>query len=246
MRSAPLIALLLFLGCAAKHPVPLIVDGRPARPWAQERDAPGGLASITRYSAADSGRISRADVRATYMDFSPPPTTAPDDVVEPPGDFSKGKRFASVYGSALFGDAGKGEMYLLHGSFGYHFADYQSISLDPLGGYVRSGIDDPGGVIGLDAVYRNHFLRARGGNGDDDWTIFFDGGLGLQQASTNFSGERHFNFRIRIGFGASLEINERARAFVGASYQHISDAGIAGGGGGYDGPMLWAGVTFPF
>src|SRR5688572_5839899 len=122
MRSAPLIALLLFLGCAAKHPTPLIVDEHPAWPSAQEKDAPGGLASIWRYSAADSGGISREGARPTYMDLSPPPpTTAPDDVVEPAGDFSKGKRFASVYGSALFGDAGKGEMYLLHGSFGYHF-----------------------------------------------------------------------------------------------------------------------------
>ena len=68
----------------------------------------------------------------------------------------------------------------------------------------------------------------------------------MQQASTNFSGERHFNFRIRVGVGASLEVREHVRAFVGASYQHISDAGIAGGGCVFDGPMLCAGVTFPF
>ena len=103
-------------------------------------------------------------------------------------------------------------------------------------------IDDNGGVIGFDAVYRNHFWRGE----DDDWTIFLEGGLGLQQASTNFSGERHFNFRTRVGFGASFEIDEDVRAFVGGTYQHISDAGIAGGGGGFDGPMLWAGVSFPF
>ena len=47
-------------------------------------------------------------------------------------------------------------------------------------------------------------------------------------------------------FGASFEIDERVRGFVGGTYQHISDAGIDGGGGGFDGPMLWAGVTFPF
>ena len=241
MRTAALIALLLTLGCAEKYPPTLIVEGHPARPWAYEGDAPEVKGSITWHSPADLDRISRDDVRAKNIDFSAPTTTAPEAVVRR-GDFSKETRFASVYGSTIFGDEDKGEMYLLHGGVGYYFQDYQSISLDPFGGYVRSGIDDNGGVIGLDAVYRNHFYR----NEDDSLTIFFDGGLGLQQASTNFSGERHFNFRIRIGFGASFKIDENVRAFVGANYQHISDAGISGEGGGFDGPMLYGGVTFPF
>ena len=242
MRSVPVIALLLTLGCAQNYPPRLIGDGQPARPWADDGDAPDVKGSITRYSAAaDLERIGWQDVRATNMDLSAATTTT-HVIAAPPGHFSKGKRFASVYGSTLFGDEGKGEMYLLHGGVGSYFMDYQSISLDLFGGYVRSGIDDNGGALGLDAVYRNHFYRDE----DDNPTIFFEGGLGLQQASTNFSGERHFNFRIRIGFGATFEINEHVRAFLGASYQHISDAGIAGGGGGFDGPMLWAGVTFPF
>ena len=243
MRNAPLIALLLFLGCAQNYSPLLIVDGHSARPAAGEGDAPDVKESITRYSAtAGLERVWREDVRQAKMDVSAATTTAPQVIRAPRGDFSKGTRLASVYGSTIFGDEGKGEMYLLHGGVGTYFKDYESINLDLFGGYVRSGIDDPGGVIGFDAVYRNHFLREE----DDDWTVFFDGGLGLQQASTNFSGERHFNFRIRIGFGATFEINEDVRAFLGASYQHISDAGIAGGGGGFDGPMLWAGVTFPF
>ena len=195
------------------------------------------------YSAAaapDVDGISREEVRAQNIDASAPTTTP--DVAMRLGEFSKGKKFANVYGSTIFGDEGKGEMYLLHVGFGSHVADYQSISLDLFGGYVRSGIDDDGGAIGFDVVYRNHFHRHE----DDDWTIFFEGGLGLQEASTNFSGERHFNLRTRLGFGASFEIDQRVRAFVGGTYQHISDAGIEGGGGGFDGPMLYGGVTFPF
>lgn len=243
MRSVPLIALLLTLGCAAKHPPELIAEG-PARPWAYKGDVPNVEGSITWYSAAaaaDVDGISSEYVGAQDVDASVPPATAPD-VAMRLGEFRKDARFASVYGSTIFGDEGKGEMYLLHVGFGSYFQDYQSISLDLFGGYVRSGIDDNGGAIGLDVVYRNHFYRTD----DDDRTIFFEGGLGLQEASTNFSGERHFNFRIRVGFGASFEIDERVRAFVGANYIHISDAGMEGGGGGFDGPMLYGGVTFPF
>ena len=188
----------------------------------------------------------------THLSFNPPPPEpAP---VEPPadaadaaaapllGEFSKTTWVGNVYGSAIFGDSGKGEMYLAHIGFGYYFEDYQAINLDFFGGYVRSGIDDNGGVIGLDVLYRNHFLRSE----DDKRTIFFDGGLGLQQASTNFSGERHFNLRIMLGFGGSLQIDNNARLFGGCRYIHISDAGISGGGGGFDGPMVYAGITFPF
>ena len=196
---------------------------------------------MTRYSAADVDAVSHEYAYAQNVDPSAPPTTAPEAIAGR-GDFSKDSRFATVYGSTIFGDEGKGEMYLLHVGFGEYFRDYQSISLDLFGGYVRSGIDDNGGAIGLDVVYRNHFHRDE----NDERTIFFEGGLGVQEASTNFSGERHFNFRIRVGFGASFELDDRVRAFVGANYIHISDAGMEGGGGGFDGPMLYGGVTFPF
>jgi len=243
MRNVPLIALLLTLGCVAKYPPELVVEGPPAQPRADDGDAPEVEGSITWYSAAaDVDGISREEVRAQDIDASVPPATTAPDVAMRLGEFGKDTRFASVYGSTIFGDEGKGEMYALHGGVGYYVEDYQSVSLDLFGGYVQSGIDDDGGAIGFDLVYRNHFYRHE----DDDWTILFEGGLGLQQASTNFSGERHLNFRTRIGFGASFEIDEHVRAFVGGTYQHISDAGIAGGGGGFDGPMIWAGVTFPF
>jgi hypothetical protein len=177
----------------------------------------------------------------THLSFDPPPPepapvepladapeAAPDaaDAAAAPllGEFSKTTWVGNVYGSAIFGDSGKGEMYLAHIGFGYYFEDYN------------------GGAIGLDVLYRNHFLRSE----DDKRTIFVDGGLGLQQASTNFSGERHFNLRIMFGFGGSIQIDNNARLFGGCRYIHISDAGIKGGGGGFDGPMVYAGITFPF
>ena len=185
-------------------------------------------------------------VRTTHLSFDRPPSEAAaapaNAAVSLLGEFSKTTWVQNVYGSAIFGDSGKGQMYLGHVGFGYYFEDYEAINLDFFGGHVRSGIDDDGGVIGLDVLYRNHFLRSE----DDRHTVFFDGGLGLQQASTNFSGDRHFNFRIMFGFGGSLQIDNNARLFVGCRYIHISDAGIEGGGGGFDGPMVYVGMAFPF
>ena len=183
----------------------------------------------------------------THLSFDRPPTEpAPDPAgaAAAPllGEFRKSTWVGNLYGSAIFGDSGKGEMYLVHVGFGYYFEDYESIHLDFFGGDTHSGIDDDGGAIGVDVLYRNHFSRSE----DESRTIYYDGGVGFQQASTNFSGERHFNLRIMFGFGGSLQIDNHARLFGGCRYIHISDAGIEGGGGGFDGPMVYAGIKFPF
>ncbi|MHC4130122.1 MAG: hypothetical protein ACYTF2_15285, partial [Planctomycetota bacterium] len=60
------------------------------------------------------------------------PEAAPDaaDAAAAPlrGEFSKTTWVGNVYGSAIFGDSGKGEMYLAHIGFGYYFEDYQAIN----------------------------------------------------------------------------------------------------------------------
>lgn len=159
-----------------------------------------------------------------------------------PAEFSAGSWTFNTYGSAIFGDSGKGEMYLAHVGAGYYLGDYASLNIEVFGGYVRSGIDDDGVVGGFDLVYRNHFVRSEG----DARTVFFEAGAGCQQASTDFSGHRHFNFRLRVGFGATFRLGDRSRLFLGANYIHISDAGIEGGGGGFDGPMVYVGLKLPF
>ena len=71
-------------------------------------------------------------------------------------------------------------------------------------------------------------------------------GGGLQQQSTNFSGSRHFNFRVMGGGGGTLRVTDQVRMTGGMRYLHISDAGIEGGGGGFDGFMFYAGTMFSF
>ena len=157
-------------------------------------------------------------------------------------DFLKGTRELHVYASGIGGDQGKGEMYALHIGFGYFLQNSLSVNIDILGAHIRSGIDDKGIAAGFDILFRTHFYKSR----DDLLSIYFDTGGGLQQQSTNFSGRRHFNFRLMGGFGGTLKIFDHIRMIGGVRYLHISDAGIKGGGGGFDGAMFYSGCIFPF
>ena len=157
-------------------------------------------------------------------------------------DFSRGTRKWQTYASAAAGDHGKGEMYALHAGYGYFLMDYLSVNIDVLGAYIRSGNDDNGVAAGLDVIFRRHFSWVN----DDLWSVYLDLGGGLQQQSTDFSGSRHFNFRVMGGGGGTLRVTDQVRMMGGIRYLHISDAGIEGGGGGFDGFMFYGGAMFPF
>jgi opacity protein-like surface antigen len=158
------------------------------------------------------------------------------------GEFSKGYQKWQTYVSAAGFDKGKGEMYALHLGYGYFFMDDFSINIDVLGSYIRSGIDDNGVAAGLDVIFRHHPFKGH----DNLWSLYLDVGAGLQQQSTNFAGSRKFNFRLLGGGGATFRVAENVRLMAGMRYLHISDAGIEGGGGGFDGFQFYAGSTFPF
>jgi hypothetical protein len=163
-------------------------------------------------------------------------------LIGPKNGFSKGTRKWQSYAYLATGDSGKGKMYALHLGYGYFLIDYLSVNVDVLGAYIRSGIDDNGVAAGLDLTFRRHFSWVN----DDQWSLFLDIGGGLQQQSTDFAGNRRFNFRVMGGGGGTLRVSDRARLMGGVRYLHISDAGIEGGGGGFDGFMFYGGVMFPF
>jgi hypothetical protein len=156
--------------------------------------------------------------------------------------FSRGTRKWQTYASVAAGDHGKGKMYALHLGYGYFLRDYLSINIDVLGAYIRSGIDDNGVAAGFDVIFRRHFSWVN----DDLWSVYLDLGGGLQQQSTNFAGNRRFNFRVMGGGGGTLRVTDHIRMIGGIRYLHISDAGIEGGGGGFDGFMFYGGAMFPF
>ena len=156
--------------------------------------------------------------------------------------FAKGTRKWQTYGSALVGDSGKGEMYALHLGYGYFPWNRTSVNVDIFGAYIRSGIDDNGVAGGLDLIFRRHFFTFE----DERYSLYGDIGGGFEQQSTYFAGSRKFNFRVMAGFGGTVRISDKVRLMGGARYLHISDAGIEGGGGGYDGIQFYLGGMFPF
>jgi hypothetical protein len=158
------------------------------------------------------------------------------------GEYSKGHRKWQTYVSAAGFDKGKGEMYALHLGYGYFFMDDFSVNIDVLGSYIHSGIDDNGVAVGLDVIFRRHPIKGH----DNLWSLYLELGAGLQQQSTNFAGNRRFNFRLLGGGGATFRVTKNARLMTGIRYLHISDAGIEGGGGGFDGLQFYVGSMFPF
>ena len=174
------------------------------------------------------------------------PDTAPLNPKEPAGkrtgEFSKGHQKWQTYVSAAGFDKGKGEMYAFHLGYGYFFMDDFSVNIDVLGSYIRSGIDDNGVAAGLDLILRQHPIKGP----DNLWSLYLELGAGLQQQSTNFAGNRKFNFRLLGGGGATFRVADNARLMAGMRYFHVSDAGIEGGGGGMDGLQFYAGSMFPF
>lgn len=146
----------------------------------------------------------------------------------------------NVYGSAVFGDSDKGEMYAAHTGFSWYFLEDMGLNLEAIAGYVDPERDDSGVVGGLDLTFRWHFHK------HNDLTIYIDGGAGFQQASTNFPSDNHFNFRTLFGFGASYRLGDGAVLIGGVRYVHISNAGITKGNDGLDGAMVYLGLSFPF
>ena len=165
-----------------------------------------------------------------------------EDMHNNKNEFSKGNRKWQTYASFAGGDRGKGNLYALHFGYGKFLWDQFSFNIDIFGAYIRSGIDDNGLGYGLDLILRKHFLM---GN-DDTYSVYLDLGGGLEVQSTEFAGTRHFNFRVLGGGGGTVRITENVRLIGGLRYLHISDAGIDGGGGGFDGYQIHAGVMMPF
>ncbi|QOV92033.1 acyloxyacyl hydrolase [Humisphaera borealis] len=136
-------------------------------------------------------------------------------------------------------------------------------STDPQMGYVSAGVGyffhndfainaefrtygveqegDEAAMFELDLLLRHHVIKR------DRWTLFFDIGAGITQATRDVpTGGTHFNFIEEAGVGITYKLDERVHLIAGARYWHLSNARIHGedqnpglnGYGGYVG-LMW-------
>ena len=162
--------------------------------------------------------------------------------------FAKGDWVVTAYGSTSLFDDDHGDFYTAHLGAHYHFKDDLSIGLEAVGGYVepnwtsadRPEPDEDGVVGGLDLLLRWHFVNK------PDWSLYLDGGVGAQQASTDFPSDNRFNFRDQLGIGATWRVFDNARLMGGVRYHHHSNAGISDDNDGGDWAQPYLGVMVPF
>ena len=153
---------------------------------------------------------------------------------------AKGAWNTYAFGAVAFGDGDKGELYTAHLGISYYFADKWAIALEPFGGLVDSAVDDNGELVGLDLLFRWHFLTG------ERFSLHLEGGAGIQQADTDCPSDNHFNFRPQLGLGATVRLTEDFSLLTGVRYLHISNAGITNGNDGFDGAMVYLGAMLKF
>ncbi|MEX0744316.1 MAG: acyloxyacyl hydrolase [Phycisphaeraceae bacterium] len=156
---------------------------------------------------------------------------------EGPAVFSRGSWSMELFGSGSF--ASKGEIYSGHVGASYYFVDHVALSLQASVGRIRSGVGEDATVGALDLLIRHHLLRG------DGWTLFIEGGAGIQRASERFP-ETHFNFRPQGGVGMTLQLREDMHLITGVRHLHISNAGRSSPNVGYEGIMPYLGVSLQF
>lgn len=106
------------------------------------------------------------------------------------------------------------------------------------------GFDQPGedaAGFNFNLMVRWHFIA------EDTWSLYVDGGAGMLGTTANVpTGTLSFNFTPQAGIGATLEIAQDTRLFVGMRIHHVSNANIGDQNFGLDNFMAYAGVSFPF
>jgi hypothetical protein len=170
---------------------------------------------------------------------APPPTPVAQDV-----NFDQGTWTMSLTGSYVspirFSDD---RLYNLTLSGGYYVVKNTSINFELSGYYAEQPDANDTAIGGFGVLFRTHLLSF------DKWTIFIDGGGGVNYADDVVPefGTR-FNFTAKVGPGITYELNRNTHLVGGARYFHLSNGQIHGRdqNPSYDGVQFWGGVMWTF
>ena len=124
----------------------------------------------------------------------------------------------------------------------HYFADEASIGIG-LDGYFVDQVRDDTVLGGVSVLLRWHFVA------DKNYTLFFDGGVGLSYAGMDVPEEgTHFNYTPRIGGGATLKLRDDFHLLGGVRFFHLSNGNLNGRdeNPSQDGAQFYVGALWTF
>ena len=173
------------------------------------------------------------------------PTTGKADPDEPTIAFPKGTRSFTLTGSYIQHIRYSiDQLESVEIAAGYYFWNNSSLNLELNGYHGDVDFDADVYIVGLSLVGRWHFLRG------DKWTIFFDGGGGVNYADQEFPqypvDGTNFNFTGKLGFGGTFQLRDNTHLIGGVRYFHLSNGQIRkhDDNPGYDAIQFWGGLMW--
>ena len=171
------------------------------------------------------------------------PSTVRASTAEPHDNpFAKDSRYWSATTGAFY-DAGLASVYSTQVHIGHYIADDVAVEYGAIFGYIDAR-RMPGGVFGGPELgARWHFAKR------ERWSTYLEGLVGAVYQQHPFTERTlRFNFDLQPGGGATYQFSHGTLVQGGFRWHHLSNAQVRGRAHnfGYDGPMLYVGMTRSF
>jgi hypothetical protein len=159
--------------------------------------------------------------------------------------FPAGSYVYQIYGGYTFmsEDANFESMTI---GYGKHWWDGWSLNLEftgLVGNELRGNFGAGEGVVwggSMDLIGRWHLWVY------EYWSFYWDAGIGFSELSRSVpTGGTPYNFRLNLGAGWTVDLNDRARLMFGGKWFHLSNANwFNHQNPGFDGLMIYAGIMW--
>ena len=167
-------------------------------------------------------------------------SSAPDRLTS--DAFAKGSRNWSVTTGASY-DAGLASVYSTQINVSQYIADDVAVEYGAIFGYIDARRTTEGVFAGPELGMRWHFAK------HERWSTYLEGAVGAVYQQHPFTDRTlRFNFDLQPGGGATYRFSHNTLVQGGFRWHHLSNAQVRGRAHnfGYDGPMLYIGLTKPF